>query len=336
MPATPSSRNAADRPKLRALVGLASLALGLLASPARAEEPSSTDQLAEDLFQQGRRAIEAGDVAKGCRLLEQSLAQDDALGTLLNLALCHEKQGRLATASTEFRRVEERALVASPPEPGRASFARQHVEALRPKVSFLAFAWPTSEPEPRGLEVRVDGQLVPRGLWFDGAPLEPGDHAVTVRAEGRAATTTSIVVTTTPTRTTLLLSRPTAPSADATHPALDRRGAIGWAAGGVGAALVVTSAVVGIMAASSAGEASCPAPCFATVAGEGGARVPNPDLVAARGAYDRASTLAAISTGTFLLGLVGLGAGTWLVLGPGSSRGGLGLALGPTGAFGRF
>lgn len=336
MLATRSSRNAADRPPVRAAAVVAALALALLAGPARADEPSSTDQLAEDLFQQGRRALEAGDVAKGCKLLEQSLAQDDALGTLLNVALCHEKLGKLATASNEFRRVEERALLASPPETGRAAFARQHIDALRPKVSFLSLVWPPTAPLPRGLEVRIDGQPVPGGIWSEGAPLEPGDHAVTVRAEGATIVTTSVAIGNAPTRTTLLLSRPAEPKKEPPRPAFDRRSAIGWAAGGVGAALVVTSAVVGVFALSSAGDASCPAPCPATVAGEGGTRVPNPELVAAQSAYDRSSALAAVSTGTFVIGLAGLGAGAWLLFGPGGTLGPLNVAVGPGGVQGRF
>lgn len=294
------------------------IALAFAATPARAAEPDAT---AEELFQQGRRAMDAGDLAKGCRLLEQSLAAEDAAGTLLNLALCHEKLGRLVPAAAEFRRVEERALGASPPDTGRATFARQHLEAIRPKVAWLAFAWAPGVAEPAGVDVRVDGRELARADWESGAPLEPGDHAVRVTSPGGLLLATTVSIAPAPGRTLLFLG---GLGAAATHAATDAeatRRTIGWASLAAGGSLVLTSAVLGVLAATSARDTTCAAPCFTTIAGADGAPIRNPDLVAAESAYDRASVLATLATGTAVVGLAGLAVGSWFLFGkPASTK----------------
>src|SRR6185436_12399932 len=66
-------------------------------------EPTAADKsLATQLFKEGRALVDQGKVAEGCRKLEESQRLDPGGGTLLNVALCHEKEGRTATAWAEF------------------------------------------------------------------------------------------------------------------------------------------------------------------------------------------------------------------------------------------
>src|SRR3954464_7778704 len=73
-----------------------------LSAPAIAEPTAADKSLATQLFKEGRALVDQGKVAEGCRKLEESQRIDPGGGTLLNVALCHEKEGRTATAWAEF------------------------------------------------------------------------------------------------------------------------------------------------------------------------------------------------------------------------------------------
>jgi outer membrane protein assembly factor BamD (BamD/ComL family) len=73
--------------------------LWLCPAPAAAQDASKTktvaDKAAADtLFYQGKHLIAAGDVDRACQAFETSLRLFDQLGVRLNLADCHERQGR--------------------------------------------------------------------------------------------------------------------------------------------------------------------------------------------------------------------------------------------------
>ncbi len=59
-----------------------------------AQEPTEADRL----FQEGRDLLAAGKPDEACAKFELSIKKDPrAVGTLLNLALCNERLGKLAT-----------------------------------------------------------------------------------------------------------------------------------------------------------------------------------------------------------------------------------------------
>lgn len=66
-------------------------------------QTSADDQaLATVLFDKGRQLISEGQVSQACPAFEESERLDPSGGTILNLALCHELEGRLARAWSEF------------------------------------------------------------------------------------------------------------------------------------------------------------------------------------------------------------------------------------------
>ncbi|MBK7777474.1 MAG: hypothetical protein IPI43_25675 [Sandaracinaceae bacterium] len=93
--------------------------LGLLAlTPLRADAQSTGSQAAaEALFREGRRLMEEGNYDEACPKFEASNRLDVAVGTLLNLGVCWEQGGRLASAWATF--LEAAALAARTGSPER-------------------------------------------------------------------------------------------------------------------------------------------------------------------------------------------------------------------------
>lgn len=96
-------------------LSVVALALAALCpqAPLRAQ-PAPTDRaLAQAHFDEGRALLARGAIAAACPKFVESYQLEPALGTLLNLALCHEAQGRLASAWAEFNDARKAARVST-------------------------------------------------------------------------------------------------------------------------------------------------------------------------------------------------------------------------------
>jgi hypothetical protein len=161
------------------LVGaLAGLAAVTGATVARAEGPSQADQaLATTLFREGRRLMETGSIAQACDKFAESQRLAPGGGTLLNLAACHEKEGRTASAWTEFT-----GALAQARRDGRhdrARVAQARLAAIEPRLSTL-----TIEVEAPAAEllVTLDQTPVRSPGWGVAVPVDPGEHVVEATA----------------------------------------------------------------------------------------------------------------------------------------------------------
>jgi serine/threonine-protein kinase len=154
-----------------------------LAAP-RALAQGGNTAAAEALFQEGRSLFQAGKFAEACPKLAESQRLDPATGTLLTLALCHESEGKLATAWAEFSDVEGRAQREGRDD--RVKIAREHTTALRPRLSTLAVDVSPEAAQTPGLELRVDGVALGSGSFGVAVPVDGGEHKVEASAPGKA------------------------------------------------------------------------------------------------------------------------------------------------------
>src|SRR5450432_2466634 len=90
---------------MKATVARASLLVGLICAvePANAQVSQTDRTLAQSLFEQGKQLMQAGRYADACPKLEESQRLDPGGGTMLNLALCYEDEGKISTAWADFK-----------------------------------------------------------------------------------------------------------------------------------------------------------------------------------------------------------------------------------------
>jgi len=153
--------------------------------------PTPADRvLAESLFQEARDLMNADKVSEACAKFAESYRLDSTLGTLLNLAVCHEKEGRVASAWAEFTDAAE--IARANHQSDRETMAMRHVEALRGQLSFVVFVVP--ETAPPGLEIALDGTVIRKAAWSSKLPIDPGAHRIEARAPKKQSWTREIVV----------------------------------------------------------------------------------------------------------------------------------------------
>jgi hypothetical protein len=172
-------------PRLRGLV-VAFVATGVLvatAGDASAQGTSSgvsNEMRAEYLFRTGEKKFDSGRYTEACNDFAESLRLGPKLGTLLNLALCHETVGKTATAWSEFH--HGAAWAAQNGQKDRHDFAMQHALALETKLPRVLLQLPKDAAIG---SVDVDGEPLPDSRWYLPVFLDPGEHSVAISAPGK-------------------------------------------------------------------------------------------------------------------------------------------------------
>jgi len=285
--------------KYRSTLCLA-LLLSLPCAVARAEGTPST---ADALFESGRTAMSKGDYATACARFAESHRIDPAPGTLLNLSLCEEKQGKLVAAHADLTEVLERL----PKGDFRIAVAEKQLEALKKKLPSVTL---TLDAESTGARVERDGIEVRADALARPILLDPGSHVFVVKADGRAGTRRDVALSEGDHVSFTLGAGPAVGGAasSTTHastsssrdPVATRRmlGIGALAVGGVG---IVTGVVTGILtvSAASAYDEHCRG---GTCDAEG------------KSAASTGETLEVVSPIAFGIGAIGAGVGTYLFL----------------------
>jgi hypothetical protein len=168
------------------LFGIAQLlfASQLLTTEAGAETPSTNERaLAEALFREARELMQAGRYAEACGKFAESQRLDPAGGTLLNLAVCHEAEGKTASAWAEFQ--EALAIARADGRQDRVDLASEHISALEPRLSKIVVD--VSEDRPDGLLVSINRMTVGAAGWGSAVPVDPGRVEIRAEAPGHVS-----------------------------------------------------------------------------------------------------------------------------------------------------
>jgi hypothetical protein len=290
----------ASRSRLASLAFAAALAWSI---PAVAQTPNER-ALAESLFREGKDLMAKGDYASACRKLEESYRLDGVGGTLLNLATCHEKEGKVATAWAEYQSALELAKRANRRD--RVALAQKKVDELAKLVAKITIQ--VSGEPLAGLVVELDGVALGAGSMGTALAIDPGEHRVVARAEGHASFESKITVTAGESTTLAIpaLAKKEEPKPPPPPPPPEETATwmrpTSYVLGGV--------AVVGLIVGTGAGIAALGEASDAEAGCEGG-------LCSQAGldAHESGRTAATISNVGFVVGLVaGAGAATLFVL----------------------
>lgn len=235
---------------------LAVVCVAALAVPAAAQ-PADSVAAADQLFEQGRQLFDKGDYEAACPRFEASLKLDPALGTLLNLATCYDKAGKLASAWGHYREVV--MLATKVGDTARIDIARERIKALEPRLPKLTIRLPkTTIP---GLVVSRDDLPLETAVLGTAFYVDPGDHVITASAPDRVPASQHVTIAEDEAKEIQLPDLALAPHAkpppnvttiirEDIDPGRSRR-VFGLTLGGAGIAALVTAVGFGFAARSS-------------------------------------------------------------------------------------
>jgi hypothetical protein len=159
------------------LLGASALALSITASSFAFGGDTST---AEYLFQQGLDAMKRNQFKEACDAFAGSNEADASPGTEMNLALCNEKQNKLATAWGWYRTAAGLAELRN--QKDRAELARAEAAKLEPKLHKLVIS---VKSPAEGLVVTRNGAAVSGAVLGTDVPIDPGEYSIEVNAKGK-------------------------------------------------------------------------------------------------------------------------------------------------------
>jgi hypothetical protein len=161
------------------------LALVALAARPVHAEPTRDPAGAEQLFNSAKELLKAGDWKSACAKFEASLALDPSISTELKIAKCHEHEGKLARAWSDYQEaIKHNRELSDRPEKRRLEleeFAKAQLAELEPRVPKVRVI--VREPPP-GLRIKRGEVELPLAALGDALPADAGTLHITAEAPG--------------------------------------------------------------------------------------------------------------------------------------------------------
>lgn len=156
---------------------LVAITIVLAAHVAQADEDKV--KRADALFAEGRALLKT-DLHAGCAKLSESYALNpQAIGTLLNVALCDEKMGRIASAAAKYAEARDRAREQHAKD--HLAAAEERLAAVKDRVPHVSVQLAESLP---GTQVLIDGRVIES---LSDIPVDPGERVLVVSAPDHVA-----------------------------------------------------------------------------------------------------------------------------------------------------
>ncbi len=167
----------------RSIAATSAALLLALAAPARAQNAD-----AEALFATADELIAQGKLDEACEAFDASNRIESRAGTLIRLAECRERQGRLASAWSAYKDALTRVR-----DPRKREIAQAALTGLEPRLSYLTVSV-ADDARVDGLVILRNGVELDPGLWNRAIPVDGGTYAIGGRAPGHEEWTTTAVV----------------------------------------------------------------------------------------------------------------------------------------------
>lgn len=228
---------------------------------ARANDPAA----AQSLFDEGKKLMAQDRYAEACPKLEESQRLDPAGGTLLHLALCREKEGRIATAWALYQ--DALAQAKRDNRRDRARAAQERIDALGPRLPRLRVRVAPANRRASGFTLVRDDLPVGEAQWGDALPIDPGRHELHARADKKKPWSFAIDIPARPGEVTIEVPelepepQPTSDTQRAPGPRIleakegDGQRTIGIVAAGAGVVGIGLGTVFGLLSKSKHDEA---------------------------------------------------------------------------------
>lgn len=302
-----------------ALVAMA--AFGSAAFPRVAFAQSRADSAtAQALFEDAKKLMAAGNYTEACPKFEESQRIDPGGGTLLNLGICYERQGKLASAWTTL--LEAATSAKATDNANRERAARQRAAALASRLGRITIRATGNTP---GLQIVRDGAAVNPAQLGAAIPADAGSHVVAASAPGRKPWQTTLTLKDGTTEIVVVPTLETAPAARADAPvarpapaasstaataassegkteSFGAQRAFALVAAGIGVAGVAVGTVYGFKSKAAHDDSQAPGVCNgSSCTGQAGVDM-----------SDDAQRFGNVSTVAFIVGAAGLAAGAAL------------------------
>jgi hypothetical protein len=166
---------------------------GIIASAASAHAQDNFQAVsaAKTLFEQGQKQMEDKNYDGACQSFKASNEAVARVGTLLNLADCYEKAGKLASAWGAY--FDAISLGRRQNKPEYEEFAQKNRDRLEPLLSKMTIIVPP-EVKVDGMKVTRDGQIVEPVALGVAIAIDPGKHVIEASAPRKLAFHTEVTV----------------------------------------------------------------------------------------------------------------------------------------------